>query len=158
MRIFLIIAITAYLLSCNEQQAVTEASAFNLDSVNNHIAEMNKTYGQRFVTKDSIFYVNRYCKDAEVYAPGLPAVKGRETIRSFFFQGGEGREMVIELPTGNFYGNEDLVIEESTYNFPDGKGGSVDKGKFIAIWKQEDGKWKLYREIWNTDVAPVPSK
>jgi ketosteroid isomerase-like protein len=52
------------------------------------------------------------------------------------------------------YGNEDLVVEEGTYNFPDGKGGSIDKGKFIAIWKQEDGKWKLYREIWNTDITP----
>ena len=32
--------------------------------------------------------------------------------------------------------------------------GSVDNGKFIAIWKQEDGKWKLFREIWNTNNAP----
>jgi hypothetical protein len=37
--------------------------------------------------------------------------------------------------------------------FPDGKGGSVDKGKFIALWKQEVGKWKMYREIWNYDIT-----
>jgi ketosteroid isomerase-like protein len=155
MRFFLFTIATVCILSCNEQHSTaTTASTFNLDSVKNHIIEMNKTYGKRFVTKDSVFYVNRYCKDAEVYAPGLPAVKGREAIRSFFFQGGEGGETVIELPTGNFYGSEELVVEESTYNFPDGKGGSTDKGKFIAIWKQEDGKWKLYREIWNTDLAP----
>jgi ketosteroid isomerase-like protein len=58
------------------------------------------------------------------------------------------------LPIGNIYGNESLVVEEGTYNFPDGKGGSFDKGKFIALWKQEGGKWKLYREIWNTDMPP----
>jgi ketosteroid isomerase-like protein len=67
-------------------------------------------------------------------------------------------EAVIELPAGNFYGDKNLVVEEGTYNFPDGKGGSVDKGKFIALWKQEDGKWKLYREIWNTDIPPAPAK
>jgi hypothetical protein len=47
-----------------------------------------------------------------------------------------------------------MVVEEGDYVFPDGKGGSFDKGKFIALWKPEDGKWKLYREIWNTDITP----
>jgi len=44
-----------------------------------------------------------------------------------------------------------IWLEEGSYDFPDGKGGSFDKGKFIAIWKQEDGRWKLFREIWNSD-------
>jgi ketosteroid isomerase-like protein len=93
-----------------------------------------------------------------VYCPSVPAVIGRDSIRAFFYAGGNNGEAVIELPIGSVYGNEDLVVEDGTYNFPDGKGGSVDKGKFIALWKQEDGKWKLYREIWNTDLPPAPSK
>lgn len=158
MRLVAIVFLIGFLQACNQahhDDGAAVASTFNIDTVKNHIVEMNKTYSKRFVTNDSMFYVDRYCKDAEVYAPGMPAVKGRDAIRAFFYQGGGNDEAVIELPTGNFYGNEELVIEESTYNFPDGKGGSVDKGKFIAVWKQEDGKWKLFREIWNTDLAPA---
>jgi ketosteroid isomerase-like protein len=155
MRLIVFVFLISFLQACNQLHTnEAAASTFNIDTVKNHIIEMNKTYSKRFVTNDSMFYADRYCKDAEVYSPGMPAVKGREAIRAFFYQGGGNDEAVIELPTGNFYGNEELVIEESTYNFPDGKGGSVDKGKFIAVWKQEDGKWKLFREIWNTDIAP----
>ena len=145
------------IVSCSEQgeKSIAAGNNFDLTQVKNHIEEMNKAYSQRFTTNDSIFYVDRYCRDAEVYCPALPAVKGREAIRAFFYSGGNNTETVIELPPGNIYGGPDLVVEEGTYNFPDGKGGSVDKGKFIALWKQEDGKWKLFREIWNTDLPPA---
>jgi ketosteroid isomerase-like protein len=144
------------LFSCNQvKNKETAEIKFDMESVKNHIIEMNKTYSNRFTTNDPVFYLERYCENAEVYSPGVAAVKGRDSIRSFFYQNGTNTETKIELPAGNFYGNETMVIEEGTYNFPDGKGGSLDKGKFIAILKQEDGKWKLYREIWNTDIAPV---
>jgi ketosteroid isomerase-like protein len=151
--IFLLLS--AGIIACQSKEPATTAkSTFSIDSAKAHIIKMNESYSERFTTSDSAFYVTRYCADAEVYSPGVPAVKGRESIRKFFYNDGKNTEAKIELPAGNFYGNEDLVVEEGTYNFPDGKGGSVDKGKFIALWKKEDGTWKLYREIWNTDIAP----
>lgn len=147
------------LVSCNQNGPTENAEpVFDITAVKNHIMEMNKTYSSRFTTNDTAFYNARYCKDAEVYCPGLAAVKSRDSIRSFFYQNGTSKEAKIELPPGNIYGSNELVVEEGMYNFPDGKGGSVDKGKFIALWKQEDGKWKLFREIWNTDLAPAPAK
>ena len=161
MKRFLFLPVIVLIASCShlEQKEESAKTTFDINSVKSHVIEMNKTYGQRFTSNDSAFYVDRYCADAEVYCPALPAVKGREAIRSFFYAGGTNKDAVIELPEGRFYGSADLVVEDGTYNFPDGKGGSVDKGKFIALWKQEDGKWKLYREIWNTDLSPtLPSK
>lgn len=157
MRQLLFLLLCTGLFACNQHQpAPTAKTTFTIDPVKAHIMEMNKTYSKRFSTNDSAFYAERYCADAEVYSPAMPAVKGRNAIRSFFYNNGTNKEAVIELPAGNFYGDEDLVVEEGTYNFPDGKGGSIDKGKFIALWKQEEGKWKLYREIWNTDMPPPP--
>jgi ketosteroid isomerase-like protein len=148
--------LTSIFFSCQSGHSDKQSkSAFSIDAVKAHIIEMNKTYSNRFTTNDTAFYISRYCKDAQVYSPGLPAVMGRDSIINFFYQNGTNSETKIELPTGNFYGNEELVVEEGTYNFPDRKGGSFDKGKFIALWKQEDGKWKMYREIWNTDIAPA---
>lgn len=152
-QIFLLLLCTG-LFACNEQQSLpAEKSSFSIDPVKAHIIEMNKTYSKRFTTNDSAFYAERYCADAEVYSPNMPAVKGREAIRNFFYNNGNNKEAIIELPTCSFYGGADCVVEDGTYSFPDGKGGSADKGKFIAIWKMEDGKWKLYREIWNSDIT-----
>jgi ketosteroid isomerase-like protein len=128
---------------------------FDMEPVKAHIIKMNEHYSERFTSNDSVFYADRYCADAQVYCPDMPAIKGREAIRKFFYYDGNNKESIIELPAANFYGGPEYVVEEGTYNFPDGKGGSVDKGKFIALWKQEDGRWKLYREIWNTDSAPA---
>jgi ketosteroid isomerase-like protein len=157
MRTIVLSILAACLAACNATTATDApaSTAFNLDSVKAHITEMNKSYGKRFTTNDLSFYKERYCKDAAVYCPNLPAVIGIDSIMSFFYAGGNNGEAVIELPPNNIYGNADLVVEDGTYSFPDGKGGIADKGKFIALWKQEDGKWKLFREIWNTDLAPV---
>lgn len=145
------------LFSCRSKKTGTEKqNNFNLDSVKTYIIKMNESYSERFMSNDSSFYTERYCADAEVYSPNMPAVKGREAIRSFFYNDGNNKEAKIELPAGNFYGSEEVVVEEGAYHFPDGNGGSVDKGKFIALWKMEDGKWKLYREIWNSDNPPPP--
>lgn len=156
----LFIATAMLLFSCNDKaddKKVIEEK-FDIGSVKTQIFERNKTYSKRFTTNDSLYYVDNYCADAVVMSPNFPAVKGREAIRKFFYNDGQNNEAIIELPDGNVYGDADLVVEDGIYNFPDGKGGSVDKGKFIALWKQEDGKWKLYREIWNSDIPPVPSK
>ncbi len=157
MKILSLLIAVCMLSSCAGKRE-SGKEAFDLAVVKNHIIEMNKSYSDRFVKNDTAFYSERYCKDAEVYSPGVPAVKGRDSIISFFYQNGTNKEAKIELPEGNFYGSSELVVEEGLYNFPDGKGGSFDKGKFIALWKHEEGKWKLYREIWNSDNPPLSSK
>jgi ketosteroid isomerase-like protein len=158
MRYTFFILLPAIFFSCQSGHSDTKhESTFRIDSVKTHIIKMNESYSERFTTNDTAYYNSRYCKDAQVYSPGMPAVIGRDSIISFFYQNGTNKEAKIELPAGNIYGTENLLAEEGTYNFPDGKGGSFDKGKFIALWKQEDGKWKLFREIWNTDNAQQPA-
>jgi ketosteroid isomerase-like protein len=39
-----------------------------------------------------------------------------------------------------------------------GEGGQVtDTGKYVVIWKQEAGQWKLHRDIWNSS-RPAPGQ
>jgi hypothetical protein len=133
MKSIFVAAFAVILFSCAQHGHTHEEVKFDIESVKAHIVEMNKSYSKRFTTNDTAFYTERYCKDAQVYCPSVPAVIGRDSIRAFFYAGGNNGEAVIELPIGSVYGNADLVVEDGTYNFPDGKGGSVDKGKFIAL-------------------------
>lgn len=155
-KLFILLAIC--FSACQSAKDANDAgsSSFNLDSVKMHIADMNKVYTKRFTTSDRAFFEERYTKDAAVYPPNERAIVGIDSIAKYFYVG-DGMDMQMEFPQSNIFGNGDYVVEDGTYNFPspDGSGASLDKGKFMAVWKQEDGKWKLYREIWNSDMPPM---
>jgi ketosteroid isomerase-like protein len=138
------------------QTASKPAEKFDLNAVKAVVEKANKTYGDRFTNNDSRFYQDRYCKDVVIFPANHARVVGVDSIRAYYYNGGQNKELTILITTTDFYGSLDLVVEEGDYDFPDGKGGSSDKGKFMALWKQEEGKWKLFREIWNTDLEPVP--
>jgi hypothetical protein len=34
------------------------------------------------------------------------------------------------------------------------RGVDIELGKYLHVWRNVNGDWKLYRIIYNTDVAP----
>lgn len=130
---------------------VERIESFDLTAVKQHIHQANQMYGDRFQNNEPTWYADRYTQDACALPPNEAMVCGRDAIRAFNYNDGANAEIKIIVTATAVYGNATEVIEEGTFDFPDDNGGSYDKGKFIAIWKQEDGKWKLYREIWNSN-------
>ena len=84
--------------------------------------------------------------------PNETTICGRDAIRGYFYYGGANRDIDISVKSTDIYGGADAVIEEGNYDIPNPKGGYFDRGKFIGIWKLEDGTWKLYREIWTSSL------
>jgi ketosteroid isomerase-like protein len=125
---------------------------FNLTVIKQYIDSSNINYAERFVQKDSIWWASKYCKDACTLAPNQVAVCGIDSIKKYFYTGVVDTSFKMIIKATTIYGSEAIVVEEGVYDFPT-RNGSLDKGKFIAIWKQEDGKWKLFKEIWNSDLA-----
>ncbi|NOT50332.1 MAG: nuclear transport factor 2 family protein [Chitinophagaceae bacterium] len=151
----LFLAAVILLASCSQHKHDHDGSAkFDIEPVRAHIDNANKTYGERFTSNDTAFYAARYCMDAVIMPEQMGAIHGRDSIRHFNYNGGNNKDFKISITATSVYGSADAVIEEGVYTFPGDDGVIYDKGKFIAIWKQEDGKWKLFREIWNTDNAP----
>jgi ketosteroid isomerase-like protein len=137
--------------SSDNKRELSEQPLFDLTTVKQQITLANEKYNDRFVNADSALYVERYTVDAAIFPAENPIVKGRQAIMNYYYNGGVNKEFTIVITAIDIYGTKDLVVEEGLYDFPDGKGGSYDKGKFIALWKMEEGVWKLYREIWNAD-------
>lgn len=52
----------------------------------------------------------------------------------------------------------DMAYETGTYSWtgpaPDGT-EVTSAGKYAAVWRQEDGNWKMAVDIWNGDGAPA---
>ncbi len=58
----------------------------------------------------------------------------------------------IKLETIEVEGYGDTASEVGRYILESGDGQVLDQGKFIVIWKQEAGQWKLHRDIINSSM------
>jgi ketosteroid isomerase-like protein len=63
----------------------------------------------------------------------------------------------IELNTIEVWGDENFITEEGLFEIKTKDDAQIDKGKYLVLWKKEDGKWKVHRDISNTDL-PAATK
>jgi len=144
--------------SCNTEATKTETSAgFSLDSAKAAIAASNKVFGASFATGDSTAFVNCYTSDACINVTNMPRMCGKEAITAFFNGGHKMGINNITLTTEEVMGSKDAVVEIGKYEMFVGDKVSAEKGKFIVVWKEENGKWKMHRDIWNSDAPPPPA-
>ena len=99
-----------------------------------------------------------FAPDAIIYANGMPPVRGREAIRSFyagFFQAFPIRDMSFTTEEISQHG--DVAIESGSSSLTIGAPGQANAptvaGKYLAVWKkQRDGKWLLWRHSPSSNV------
>lgn len=137
------------------QQSEPVSPPFDIAAVKAHIHQANGEYGKRFLTADSSWYAARYCENACILPDHMPTLCGRNNLRDYYYNQGKNKILKLTITETQVFGNGDNVTEEGVYELFDDKGNSLDKGKFIALWKPENGAWKLYREIWNSDLPPA---
>lgn len=142
--------------SCSNDAAKTEATTFNLDSVKASIAASNKAGGEAFATGDSVKFVNCYTADACINPPNTARMCGSQAINAFFIGGYKMGIRDLKLTTEEVIGGPAGVAEIGKYEVLGDKGVSFDKGKFIVVWKEDNGKWKMFRDEWNSDMPPPP--
>lgn len=133
------------------------APAFDAYVAKARLDSMNRTYDERFRTSDAAYYADRYTADACVMAPDMPRVCGLEAITAFYWNNGQSRTMALDIRGEEVSGTAKEITEVGNYRVLDDKGTELDKGKFIAIYRSEGGRWKVHRELWNSDGGhPTP--
>jgi ketosteroid isomerase-like protein len=144
--------------SCNQEPAKTEIPNFSIDSVKAAIASSNKNFGASFATGDSVSFANCYSTDACLYVTGMPRMCGTKAVTAFFNMAYQMGTRGINITTEEVMGGKDAVVETGKYELFAANNVSVEKGKYIVVWKEENGKWKMFRDIWNSDAPPPPVK
>jgi ketosteroid isomerase-like protein len=94
---------------------------------------------------------SHYWPDAEMLFAHSEPIKGNEILGAW----GEMTRSGIKnfsFSTTDIKGDADFIIETGNYEMKDDKNTLVDRGKYIVIWQQRDGVWKLYRDIGNTSM------
>jgi len=145
------------LISCKETakdmpETVAE-SEFNLTAAKDEIIAANKEFMTLFAATDSVGIANLYTQDAKFMMNGAPAFSGKESIQSIISGVMNSGVSSVNLRTIDVWGTEDLLVEEGELSLFAGD-TEADQGKYIVVWKNEEGKWKLFRDIFNSNLTP----
>jgi ketosteroid isomerase-like protein len=146
-----------FISSCDNKNTSSEnkevkTAEFDLNAMKKVIKEKTDRFTQAHIIKDTTFLNNIFTLDAKVYAPHADVVTGKVAISALNIAWvNYGIKEFSEVST-SFYGNEAYLIDEGTYYYRYGEDNTFDKGKYINIWKKEDGDWKIFSNIWNTSL------
>ena len=106
-----------------------------------------------------------YAVDAVLMPPNMATVRGRDAIRAFFtvMNTIPSPRPTLTIRAVQVWGSGPMAIESGRWNYawpagvklPPGT-PAVDSGKYIVRWEQQNGRWVIVDDIWNSDL-PMPT-
>lgn len=149
--------LSLYFLACNNP-ATTDSAATALDSTVNNAenveAFIKKTatqFSEEMQRGDSNALAAHYAEDGLIMPPNSEEVKEKDIAAVW----GEAIRMGvkdIKLHTSDISGGGDVYAETGAYEMIGTDNKTIDKGKYLTVWKRENNGWKIYRDIWNTSM------
>lgn len=155
------LALVLVSMSCKkaeETPAVEAASTFDLAAAKTTVQGNYAEFEKAFNTKDSVGLANCYSADAKFMLPNEKAIEGRPAIQKTFAMWMKGDMPQIKLNLVELWGNENTLTAENAWTMTGKDGKIVDEGKSIEVYKMEDGKWRLFRDCYNSNMPAMPMK
>ena len=120
--------------------------------VHEAIADVNREFTEAFARGDSAGVAAFYTTDGQLLPPNSEIVTGHEPIAGFWqFVMGLGVK-TIRLDSSEVGVQGGMAVEIGQYTLSGADGSAVDRGKYLVVWRNEGGSWKLHRDIWNTSM------
>jgi uncharacterized protein (TIGR02246 family) len=118
------------------------------------VAAANENFMAAFKKGDAAGMAALYTVNGQVLPPNGDFVTGKEAIQAFWQAIMDMGIKEAKLEIVEVEGHGDTAIEVSKYTLQGDEGQVLDTGKYIVIWKQQDGDWRLHRDIFNSNVPP----
>ena len=128
---------------------VCSAQAWAADDAASGIQKSKDQYMAAFNKGDAGAVAQLYTQQAYVLPPGTPMITGRSAIQDHWESGFKAGAKNLILNAGKIDRFGDVAREVATYSF-EFKDSKIE-GKYVGIWKPENGTWKLDTDVWNMD-------
>ena len=95
--------------------------------------------------------------DVAIYMPpNVPSIKGRAAIGATFSKEASGG-ITVKLKDIESGISDDLGFKIGFYKVYAPDNTKVDKGRYVEIYKEVDGKWLMHRDIYSITQPAVPA-
>ena len=118
------------------------------------IRSANQNFERNFADGNAEGMASLYTSDGMLLPPGAAVQEGSKAIQGFW-------QMVMnlgvkraQLSTVQVDKQNDMAVEMGNYKLSGGDNQLIDEGKYIVVWKKQNGDWKLHKDIWNTNLSP----
>lgn len=114
------------------------------------IESTNKEFMAAFKRGDTAAIARLYSTRGQLLPPHSDFVSGADAIGAFW-QGVLNlglKEAVLETIEVETAG--EIATEVGRYKLLAQEGVPADSGKYLVVWKNEGGSWKIHRDIWST--------
>ena len=143
--------------ACNDSdqskiKSTKDGNIFNIEVAKTEIDAANLEFVKLFNTSDSVGLANMFTIDGKSMEPNEPSFNGRREIQRHYAIVMKAGNNKLGLVTTGLWGDEQMLAEEGIYTFMDKNEKVLDKGKYIVLWKKEEGNWKLFRDCYNSDM------
>ena len=124
----------------------------SLEAVRAVSAQFPEVYAQG----DAAAVAALYTEDGMIMAPNSEIVTTHPDIEAFWQGVMDLGVTELEIVPDEIEVYGDTAIERGNVQLFLGDGTSVDTVKYILVWKEQDGRWLLHRDMWNSNL-PAPS-
>lgn len=115
------------------------------------IVAANMEFMERFARGDSEGMAGLYTEDGQILPPNAEPMSGHAAIAGFWAMVMGMGIKTADLTTVEVEGTPgDAAVEVGRYELGDGDGNTLDRGKYMVVWKHDGGSWKLHWDIWNS--------
>ena len=120
------------------------------DPVREAVEAANRTFEQAFARGDAAALAGLYTEDAHVVPPGAPLAQGRAAIERFWQDTIDAGAKSATLQTTGVESAGDLAYETGLARLV-AADGSETRARYVVVWKRVGDRWKLHRDIWNSE-------
>jgi uncharacterized protein (TIGR02246 family) len=145
-------AVVASLSACSPAPARTFGQA-ETASINELIKEFIAAYNAKDATKVSLLFTD----GGVVMPPNSSTVRGTENVRIHYTKRFDQGASDLSLAAQTIAGSGPLAFASGDYRLqmaPPGGEAQRDRGKFIFILRELNGRWKLDHLMFSSDFAP----
>ena len=120
------------------------------------ISAANGCFGAAAKAGDAAAAAACYSADATVMPPNAAPVAGREAIQAFWasqFPNLSDAQLVTDEVASTGDGG---AVEVGHASLLAKYGSTADELKYVVLWTQENGAWKMRRDMWSSNRAAAP--
>ena len=115
------------------------------------IAATNARFMSAYNAGNAAGLAELYTASAKFMPPNGDIVVGGEGVVAFVQGMLDAGLASLTLETVEVEEHGDTAIEEGRYTLGTADGQTADAGKYIVVWKNDGGTWKLHKDIFNSN-------